>query len=69
MKKVQAYLTEDGKVFLDQAAAAAHEDEVNLHKAITEWTNLWVRYNMSQWDIVEAIIEHFDELVKIVKGR
>lgn len=67
MKKITAYKANDGQIFEDEQKAIDHDKQVQLIKEMNEFTDHHFYRDMSASDIAETLIQHKEELLKILQ--
>ncbi len=71
--KVSAFMISDGRIFLDAEKAQAHQDELdikkNLEKFLEDEDSPFGYLNSSEEeDLIEGMVKHRNELLKILQN-
>jgi len=62
MKKVDAWLAEDGCLYPSPELARVAEAEIMRKRKIGVWVGRYLRSGLTTREIAEAMVEHWDEL-------
>jgi hypothetical protein len=66
MEKVDAYKTEDGKIFTSEIEAINHETTIRLNLELMEVVESIYSYDMSREEVCDALKENSKKLARIL---
>jgi hypothetical protein len=66
MKKVEAFQTEDGKLFTDKGEAEKHQKDINLINALQAFTHKHCFSGMSSDDVYDILYDNREDLLRML---
>jgi dsDNA-binding SOS-regulon protein len=66
MKKVEAFQTEDGKLFTDKGEAEKHQKNINLINALRAFTEKHCYSGMSSDDVYDILYDNREDLQRML---
>lgn len=69
--KVSAFMISNGRIFLDAEEAQAHQDELDIKKNLEKFLEdypLGYLNSSEEEDLIEGMVKHRNELLKILQN-